>query len=496
MKSRIYGNWFELSYGQVLMFHSLLLLLKMIWVSVWSLELHYEEAQYWLWSKHLDWSYYSKPGMVAWMNYISTSILGDTNLAVKLPAIVAGFVTSIGIYHSAKQLYNDQKIATLSSLLLYFMPYYYSISLFHSTDSFLVAFGAFSYYYFIKAIHHNLTKDWVLCGLFLGLATLSKYSGLIIAATYLIYLTIYKRHLLKRFALTALVLLLLMMPIFIWNFNNDFVTFKHVSGLAGTKKAPTFSRYFNSFFEFVGGQIAIISPFLFIFLIKAHFQKSKKLWATVFPACVSFIIFFLLWLKNAKAPNVNWPFFNYAPLAIFFSVALVQSKRLSWLRPVGLLMTLLFWIISNTNHIDQIGLGQLLPPQSDPTSIYHQWRGPAEQIAANNRFSNKLLLCDSYKTTSALQFYLGDRQHIIYQNAGSRQNQLDYWDELKNLNTEGQTVNFIYSRAHFPEKIADQYDNIALVDSLTARWRGQNIKTFYIFQATANQKLTSITKGY
>ena len=31
------------------------------------LELYPDEAQYWLWSRTLDWGYYSKPPMIAWL---------------------------------------------------------------------------------------------------------------------------------------------------------------------------------------------------------------------------------------------------------------------------------------------------------------------------------------------------------------------------------------------------------------------------------------------
>ena len=54
------------------------------------IDLFTEEAQYWLWSQNMAWHYYSKPPLVAVLNYTSTAILGNTELGVRLNAILLG----------------------------------------------------------------------------------------------------------------------------------------------------------------------------------------------------------------------------------------------------------------------------------------------------------------------------------------------------------------------------------------------------------------------
>ena len=39
-------------------------------------DLHFDEAQYWEWSQQLDWSYYSKGPLVAWLIAASTGLFG------------------------------------------------------------------------------------------------------------------------------------------------------------------------------------------------------------------------------------------------------------------------------------------------------------------------------------------------------------------------------------------------------------------------------------
>src|SRR5256885_13616097 len=71
------------------------------------LDLAPDEAHYWDWSRHLDWSYYSKGPLVAWLIRLSCALFGDWSyaltgneaLAVRLPAAVccAVFVGNLSV---------------------------------------------------------------------------------------------------------------------------------------------------------------------------------------------------------------------------------------------------------------------------------------------------------------------------------------------------------------------------------------------------------------
>src|SRR5712672_3145144 len=62
------------------------------------LDLAPDEAHYWDWSRHLDWSYYSKGPGVAWLIRLSCELFGELSVmltgnemvAVRLPAVVCG----------------------------------------------------------------------------------------------------------------------------------------------------------------------------------------------------------------------------------------------------------------------------------------------------------------------------------------------------------------------------------------------------------------------
>ena len=48
------------------------------------LELYPDEAQYWLWSRTLDFGYYSKPPVIAWAIWATTAIGGDGEAWVRM----------------------------------------------------------------------------------------------------------------------------------------------------------------------------------------------------------------------------------------------------------------------------------------------------------------------------------------------------------------------------------------------------------------------------
>src|SRR5438445_728935 len=74
--------------------------------SDFALDLAPDEAHYWDWSRHLDWSYYSKGPLVAFLIRGGCELVGGfsndfTNnqmLAVRLPAVLCGSLLLVSLY--------------------------------------------------------------------------------------------------------------------------------------------------------------------------------------------------------------------------------------------------------------------------------------------------------------------------------------------------------------------------------------------------------------
>ena len=71
------------------------------------LDLAPDEAHYWEWSRRLDWSYYSKGPMVAYLIAGSTRLCGNTEFCVRLPAVLLALGTATVVYLLARRLFTS-----------------------------------------------------------------------------------------------------------------------------------------------------------------------------------------------------------------------------------------------------------------------------------------------------------------------------------------------------------------------------------------------------
>jgi 4-amino-4-deoxy-L-arabinose transferase-like glycosyltransferase len=213
----------------VLGFNLLLFLFRVLYVLYSPLDLTPEEAQYWDWSRHLDLSYYSKPPMVAYVNFLTTSLLGNTELAVRITPIVLSFLMSIFTYLFAKKLF-DERVAIISSTLTQLSVGLAINSLLMTTDALLIFFWGLSLMVFWYALEKNSVFWWLLLGIFSGFAFLSKYSAVFLLPLALLYLSIYKREALwsAKTYLSLLPPIFMSLPVLYWNYTHQFVSFKHV----------------------------------------------------------------------------------------------------------------------------------------------------------------------------------------------------------------------------------------------------------------------------
>src|SRR5713226_9840134 len=83
------------------------------------LDLAPDEAHYWDWSRHLDWSYYSKGPLVAYLIHAGCALVGPWSqqltatdmLAVRLPAVICGGLLLLSLYVLTTQVYGRERLA-------------------------------------------------------------------------------------------------------------------------------------------------------------------------------------------------------------------------------------------------------------------------------------------------------------------------------------------------------------------------------------------------
>lgn len=261
----------------VLFFNLTLLAFRIFYVLYYPIDLSPEEAQYWDWSRNLDLSYYSKPPMVAYMNFLSSKLLGNSELAVRITPILLSFLLSIFTYLFVKKIF-DKKVALIASTLPQLTIGYAINSLLMTTDAPFIFFWSLSVMCLYLAFEKNRASLWLLTGVLAGLAFLSKYPAVFLLPISLAYMTLYRRDLLKspNPYLSLLPAFFLSLPVLIWNYLHNFVSFKHVSTLA-TKSQELFGL--SNTLEFLGGQMLLLSliPFFVLFYAWVRSLKDRRL---------------------------------------------------------------------------------------------------------------------------------------------------------------------------------------------------------------------------
>lgn len=211
-------------------------------------DLAQDEAHYWDWARHLDWSYYSKGPLVAWLMYstqklfstLSLTLTGSEVLAIRFPAIVFGAFFLVAIYWLTLLTYKRDSLAFYTTLIISILPATTAGGILMTIDSPFVCFWAWSILFGFYALFREKAWAWPLLGLTLGLGILAKYTMVMWPASALLFcfFTPAFRRFFKQpgIWICAGMVAFCCLPILIWNIQNDWVSLKHVAGQAGFLK--------------------------------------------------------------------------------------------------------------------------------------------------------------------------------------------------------------------------------------------------------------------
>ncbi len=151
--------------------------------------LHVDEAQYWQWSRALDWGYYSKPPVIAVLIAGATALFGDGVLAVKSVALLLYPMTGLVLGVLATRLARDHGLAgpvahragLIAAALFMASPLAALLGLATTTDAPLLLCWSLASLLLWQARQAQVQGrrarlTWLALGLVCGIGLLSKYS--------------------------------------------------------------------------------------------------------------------------------------------------------------------------------------------------------------------------------------------------------------------------------------------------------------------------------
>ncbi len=400
------------------------------------LVLFYDEAYYYHWSLNPDWGYYSKPPVVAWVIALCTWLFGDNSFAVKLgaPLLYAG--AAIFVYQIAEKLAGARAACLSGWVFLSSILVGYN-SLFITTDAPLLFFWSATLWSFVMSQQQGqkVLGYWILTGLFCGLGMLSKYTmGALPLSLFLFLLSTESGRIQLRTPgpwVAAVLAGAIFSTNIIWNFQNDFVAYRHTSEISGVS-ADWFHP--EKLLEFVAAQFLVFGPVWTWLLIRRAWGQKKG--ALSSPALLWFCVLPLLTVICLQAllshAFVNWagPVYVAASILVGISLASRQDRLWLWAGAFNLLLLSLFshWPIIT----DAVGVER--DKSNDPYFRVLAWDQVAEEIAPLLEQDKDLLLTsDSRKLLAVLGFYAMPGEFRLARWNTNAEDIRDYYDLRVNL---------------------------------------------------------------
>jgi 4-amino-4-deoxy-L-arabinose transferase-like glycosyltransferase len=316
------------------------------------LDLAPDEAHYWDWSRHLDWSYYSKGPLVAYLIRGGVEVAGPWSVrhtgnlmfAVRLPAIVCGSLLLAALYTLAVQVYGSHRLGLGVVGAAVTLPLIAAGSSLMTIDAPYTCCWAWALVLAHRAVFRGSAWAWPATGLLVGIGILAKYTMAAFVPSlglFLLFTPACRRSLLRPgyWCMTG-VAALCCLPILIWNAQHQWVTVRHLLGLSGFAEAKgEVPIHWLGPLNYAGGQCALLLGYWFAVWLMAmivHHPLRERddgvryLWWLSAPM---FLVFAAFSFKT-NGGELNWPVTAYLSGLVLGAAWLGRqlSSPLLWFR--------------------------------------------------------------------------------------------------------------------------------------------------------------------
>lgn len=447
-----------------------------------------DEAYYWTWGQHPQWSYHDHPGLQAWLQGLLYTLFGRSLLILRLPALISTGVMALYFYKICRRFLPDAPPQPIMITILS-TPLFFLFTTFAWNDYLMLTLCLISGYHWLlflsdrsKGLYGKWT-DLFAGALCLGLAGLSKYNAvfLAIALGWVIISQKSLRSLFRdyRFYLAIVLVLVLVSPILLWNHQHGNSTFAY--NLENRIMVPFRTLNFKrgNTAGLIFGSLVTLSPFLWILIAKSLKKKNTYKTEPIYYklATALFLITTLFFLVISIFSNTlyYWPLPGY-----LFILPLVAAQfRTSPLIKASVLYSLLVTVLMVV-HLAIIPFSAFSEKNRDhDAELQYGWKQIGRIIRQNPHYNSHPILTTQYRTAAMLSYEL-NRTDVFSVNR--QKDQYSYWREAYPFN--GDTVMILADdRETLSPEMEQQINNIIPVDTIRITRFGQFIKTYYLYRA-------------
>ena len=292
-------------------------------IHAWSLPFSADEAHYALYGSFLDWSYFDHPPMVGWLQSIAL-IFSSSEFSLRVIPIIFSGLSLFVLFHLAKKDFGE-KTALVTILLFISAPILQVLPFGMIPETPLILAGLLNIW-ILKRIQLNEgqdLKDWILLGLILGAAGLSKYTGVTLAvSTFVVLVLQFKGQLFAKVGiyLAGTIAAISILPVLYWNMQNDWISFlyqlNHSAGKSEYSLAAASRMQLTQFAAF--GPLIYVFGLISIWKLRA--SNEAKTWLIF--ALPILILFSILSAKGRSLPH-------WTELGVIFMLPLIAKIILS-----------------------------------------------------------------------------------------------------------------------------------------------------------------------
>ena len=390
------------------------------------LELGNDEVYYYTYALQPDWNHFDHPPMVGLLIRLTSLNLSWVNdISMRLGAIIGCGISTYFIFGIGKTAFSE-KVGWYAALI-YNCSIYTGIiaGFFILPDSPQMPFWTASLFLMSLIIFKGQDKKiliWVLLGLMIGLATLSKVHGLYLWAGFGLFILLKKTKWLLnwRLYISILISIFCVIPIAYWNIQNHFITYQFHSG-----RVTPHQIEWDSFIRELIGEFGYQNPIVYILIIVSiiYFIRNKTIFSSIANTwlfCMGVPMILLFWgvaLFNPTLPHWSGP--GYIPLFFIGAQYLVikSDRRMSsFIKSAGLFLigviviatVLIRWVPVNFGSKEIENYGEYSPALD--LSGWRDFSNSFSKMAADDIKSGKMgkhspIIINKWFPGGHLQFY-------------------------------------------------------------------------------------------
>jgi 4-amino-4-deoxy-L-arabinose transferase-like glycosyltransferase len=281
--------------------------------------------------------YWKHPPLPWWMDDVVYRITGHIE-SVYLLGPLAAILCLYGVWLLAREVV-DEISALVAVVALEGVHFYNFSAVKFGHDQMQLPFWAFTGLFFYRALRGGRRTDWILAGVFLAGAFLSKYAAFVLAITlglFLLFDPLARRawHTAGPY-LMGIAFAAVFAPNLWWLWNNDFLPFRYVDQRAA--EAAHWYQYFTFPVTWIVDNLLTLSPAIALLAIViapdlepprpagGDLQAFNRRYVTAL-ALGPFLVTTAIAAALGRMPVAMWgyPLWSFAPLA-----------ALMWFRPTG-----------------------------------------------------------------------------------------------------------------------------------------------------------------